>query len=422
MVSIGHKLSMKLWPFSRTESLETRDETVTDEDGVLAALWSGVGSGTVAISGAAALRVPAVAAAVRVISEAAATLDVRIMERGEDGTETEDLAHPIGHLLRGDVNPWCSGFELIRDITADALTKDWGGLAFVNRIGDEVREIVRYQPSMISVEYDSKTGEPRYRIEGAIRPAREILHVRGPFDKSPLSLAATAIGVAQVMETHASQLFKNGARPGGVIQSPKALGDEGVKKMIKAWRLAHDGADKTGKTGILWDGATFQQMMLNSVDSQFLELRKFQILEICRAFRIPPSMLFELDRATWSNSEQMGREFLTYTLEPWLRSLETALGRALLTREERKTRRILLDRDDLTRASLTERATAISSLISAKVINPNEARGWLDLAPYDGGSEFTNPHITTTPPGVQDGQDPPAEDVTEPAKEPGDDA
>lgn len=384
---------MSIWPFSRSDKTETRDANVKDEDGVLAALWSGVEPGSVAISGAAALRVPAVATAVRVISEAAATLDIRIMERREDGTEEEDRNHPVGIMLRGDVNPWSAGFDLIRDLTSDALTRDWGGLAYVNRVRGETREVIRYQPQGISVTYDPWTGEPSYRINGLTVDSRNIIHVRGPFDRSPLSLAAEAIGAAKVMETHASNLFAKGARPGGILKTEKALGDEGVKKMIKSFRAAHDGAANAGKTAILWDGADFQQAMLNSVDSQFLELRKFQIIEIARAFRVPPSMLFELDRATWSNSEQMGREFLTYTLEPWLRALETALGRALLSVEDRKKYRISFDRDDLTRADLTARATAISSLISAKVLNPNEARGWLDLGPYDGGNEFGNPHI-----------------------------
>jgi HK97 family phage portal protein len=379
----------------RPTPVETRDANVADEDGVLHALWSGMASGSVAISGAAALRVPAVAAAVRVISEAAATLQVRVMERREDGTEVEDTSHPVGNLLRGDVNAWTSGFDLVRDLTADALTRDWGGLAFVNRVGGELREVIRYQPSGISVTLDPWTGEPTYRINGSVVSAANIVHVRGAFDRSPLTLAAEAIGAAKVMETHAARLFKNGARPGGVLSTEKNLGDEGVKKMIRAWRAAHDGGENTGKTAILWDGFKFLQMALNSVDSQFLELRKFQIIEIARAFRVPPSMLFELDRATWSNSEQMGREFLTYCLEPWLRAIETALGRALFSREEKGRYRVLLDRDDLTRADLTARATAISSLISAKVINPNEARSWLDLAPYPGGNEFSNPHINT---------------------------
>ncbi|MEW9522382.1 phage portal protein [Agrobacterium radiobacter] len=409
---------MKIWPFSRNENIERRDANLADADGVLSALWSGAASGAVGISGAAALRVPAVANAVRVISEAAATLDVRIMERDENGVETEDKTHPVGLLLRGDVNGWTSGFELIRDLTAGALTNDAGGLAYVNRVGEEIREIIRYQPSAITVQYDPQTGEPTYRVNGNVVPARNIVHVRGPFDKSPLTLAAEAIGAAKVMETHAGNLFKNGAKPGGIIESPKSLGDEGVKKMIKAWRLAHDGAANAGKTGILWDGASFKQMMLNSVDAQFIELRRFQILEICRAFRIPPSMLYELERATWSNSEQMGREFLTYTLEPWLRALEGSLARALLTRKERESFRILLDRDDLTRADLTARATAISSLISAKVLNPNEARSWLDLAPYTGGEEYGNPHINpnaSVSPIRQDGK---PDDETPVAKEP----
>lgn len=405
---------MKIWPFSRTENFERRDTSVADPDGVLDALWSGAASGSVAVSGASALRVTAVANAVRVISEAAATLDVRIMERAEDGTETEDKKHPVGMLLRGDVNPWTSGFELVRDLVAGALTNDFGGLAFVNRVGDEIREIIRYQPAAITVQLDTVTGEPTYRLNGQIIAAKNIVHVRGPFDKSPLTLAAEAIGAARAMESHAANLFKNGARPGGAIETPKALGDEGVKKMIKAWRLAHDGAANTGKTAILWDGAKFNPFTFTSVDSQFLELRKFQILEICRAFRIPPSMLYELDRATWSNSEQMGREFLTYTLEPWLRTIEAALGRALFSREDRTRFRILLDRDDLTRADLTARATAISSLISAKVLNPNEARSWLDLAPYTGGEEYGNPHINPTSPGLDHNGGPVLDDPKEP--------
>lgn len=413
---------MKIWPFSKSAPTEQRDQPLTDPDDILAGLWSGVSTGSIAVSGAEALRVPAVASAVRVISEAAASLDVYVMERKEDGTEERDNDHAILDLLRGDANSWTSGFELIRDLVGDALCRDWGGIAWVNRIGDEVREIIRYQPSAISVTYDPKTGEPSYRLDGALVSSKNIIHVRGAFDKSPLSLAAEAIGAAREMEKHAGNLFKRGARPGGVIETPKALGHQGAKKMIEMWRLMMDGADNAGKSGILWDDAKWRQLTFNSVDSQFLELRKFQISEIARAFRVPPSMLFELDRATWSNSEQMGREFLTYCLEPWLKALEAALGRALLSKEDRKRFRIVFDRDDLTRADLTARATAISSLISAKVLNPNEGRQWLDLAPYEGGSEYGNPHINPNNPGIGHNSGPKLEDPEQPEEEEHEDA
>lgn len=385
---------MRIWPFSRKAPVEQK--SLAEPDGELLAMFTGITPGA-GISAATALTVPAVAAAVRVISEAAATLDIRII-RTEDDADDND--HPVAKLLHGDVNDWTSGYELIRDLVAQALTSDQGGMAWVNRVDGKPAEIIHYRPGVLSVTIE-ETGEPKFMLGGRPIPARDIIHLRGPFSRCPLTLAREAIAAAHVMEAHASRLFKNGARPGGVIEFPKGLGDEGLKKMKAAWRAAHEGAENAGRTAILWDGASFRPLTINSTDAQFLELRKFQILEIARAFRVPPSMLFELDRATWSNSEQMGFEFLTYTLEPWLQALEASLSRALFTPEERASYRILFDRDDLTRASLTERATAISSLISARVLNPNEGRAWIDLAPYAGGDEFANPHINPRTPEIE---------------------
>lgn len=340
-----------------------------------------------------ALTVPAVQCAIRLISEAAASLDVKVMKAGADG-EAEDKDHPVSILLKDQPNEWSSFYDLIRDLVATALTNDKGGLAWVNRVGDDIREIVRYEPAYYTVTYSADgRSEPSFEINNRAIEIGNIIHLRSPFSRSPLSLALDAINVAKLMEKHAGALFKNGARPSGVIEFEKGLGDEGLKKMKAGWKAAHEGADNAGKTAILWDGAKFRAMTLNSTDAQFLELRTFQIVEIARAFRVPPSMLYDLTRATWSNAEQMGREFLVYTLEPWLKSLEGALRRALFTPDERKLYRVVFDRDDLTRADIVQRATAYSSLISARVFNPNEIRGWEGAAPYDGGNEFKNPNI-----------------------------
>ena len=352
-----------------------------------------------------ALSVPAVSSAVRVISEAAASLEPRVM----DGvSEVKD--HPIGKLLRGSVNSYTSGFELVRDLVAQALTHDKGGIAYVNRVVGEIREITVYDTAHVTVTFSGDgRREPSYKINNRDVDAADIIHVRGPFDRSAVSLASDAIATAKSMERHAKKLFENGAKPGGVIEMEKSLGDEGLKKMKAGWKAAHEGADNAGKTAILWDGAKFKSLAMDSTDAQFLENRTFQILEIARAFRVPPSMLFELERVTWSNGEQMGLEFLTYCLEPWLKVLEAALNRALLTDEERGNLRIEFGRDDLTRADLGARATAYSSLISARVLNPNEARAWEGLAPYDGGDEFANPHTGSNQPG--DTSTPPAKEA-----------
>ncbi|MAC79302.1 MAG: phage portal protein [Rhodobacteraceae bacterium] len=346
----------------------------------------------------AALRVPAVGSAIRVISEAVATLDVAVKRIEADGTEVADPGHAVLSLLRDEANDWTDGFSLIRDLVIDALSDDKGGMAYVNRLADgRIAEIVRYRRGGIDVQFDQTTGEPSYKIDARSVPASNIIHLRSPFGKSPLSLACEAIGIEIALDRHAARLFGRGARPSGALKFPKGMGEESVKKARTAWRATHEGDDTSGQTAILYDGTEFEPFTFNSTDSQFLENRKFQILEVARAFRVPPSMLYDHDRATWSNTEQMGREFLSYTLEPWLRATEGALRRAMFPPEERGAYAIRFDRDDLTRADLATRATVINSLISSRTINPNEGRAWLGLAPYDGGNEFANPNISAAP-------------------------
>lgn len=380
---------MRIGPFSL---FEKKAGTLANPDPELLSIF-GIGvPGT--ISRSQALDVPVVNTAIRAISEAAATLDIKVVRVNDDGSKTDQPKHHVANLLQDHVNDWTSGSDFIRDLVVQALTVDAGGIAWINRVDGKPHEIILYQPGKITVTY-AETGEPTYSMgAGQLNPA-DIIHLRSPFSRCPLTMAMRAISVAYHLENHALNLFKKGARPGGIIKFKKNLGDEGLKKMKAGWRAAFSGSDNSGETAVLWDDADFQQLTLNSTDSQFLENRKFQILEICRAFRIPPGMAYELERVTYNNGEQQGQEFLSYSLEPYLSALESCLRRALFTPEERATYRVVFDRDDLTRASLTERATAINSLRASKVLSANEGRDWIGLQPYDGGDVYENTNITT---------------------------
>ncbi|MGB3831210.1 MAG: phage portal protein [Mesorhizobium sp.] len=387
---------MRIGPF---HIFDRKAATLADPDPELFELFTGIPAGSIAVTASAALRVPVVSAAVRTISEAAATLDIMVERKdGEQWIADPDL--PAAKLLRGDVNDWLSGFELVRDLVAQALTNDAGGLAWVGRGDGKPVEIIHYRPGTITVEY-AETGEPTYRRGGTIIPASDVIHLRSAFDKCPVTLAAVAIGVAAEMERHAGNLFKKGARPGGVIQFPVGANlSKPILDRIKAgWRQAHEGGENSGKTAVLYNGGVFNPLTFKSTDAQFLELRRFQIEEIARAFRVPLGLLYEMTRQTWSNMEQATREFLIFSLEPWLRSLESCLSRALIAPDDRATTRIRFDRDDLTRASLTERATAINSLRASEVLSADEGRDWLDLPPRtDGkGGSYENPNITVKP-------------------------
>lgn len=385
-----------MWPFKSKPSVETKGLAEPGDD--LFALFgiTPTSTGNVTVTPDAALRVPAVGSAIRVISEAVATLDVHVKRIEDDGTEVDAPDHPVLPLLRDQANDWTSGFELLRDLVIDALSDDRGGTVYVNRVGEgRIAEMIRYRRGVVDVQFDGTTGEPTYKIDARPVPAANVIHLRSPFGRAPLSLAREAIGTAIALDRHAARLFGRGARPSGALIFDKNMGQEAVRKSREAWRATHEGDDAGGQTAILYDGARFEPFTFNSTDSQFLENRKFQILEIARCFRVPPPMLFDLERATWSNGEQQGREFLSYTLEPWLRATEGALRRALFTDEERAQYVIRFDRDDLTRADLDTRSTVINSLISSQVINPNEGRAWLGLTPRAGGDEFLNPNIQT---------------------------
>lgn len=359
-------------------------------------IFGGARGGTKPLKLGSVLRVPAVNAAIRTLSEAAATLDLHVI-RTQGGKETVDTDHHVAKMLRGDVSEWLSGFELVRDLVIQALTDDKGGRAWVNWYEGKPVEIIHYAPSVIDVDTTRETGQPVYRIEGREESAQNIIHVRSPFGKSPLTLAADAAGFAVTLETFGKTFFENGARPSGVVRVKKSLGLKGLKNFQDWFRAQHASAAKTGMPIVLDEDMEWDSFDLTSADSQYLELRRFQIEEIGRAFNLPVTFLGDLTRATWSNLESKNREFLSYSLEPWLRSLEVALTRALFTPEERETLSVRVDRDDLTRVSLLERTQAAALAKQAELAPTNDLRPWLGLPTSDdpAANILRNPNTTS---------------------------
>jgi HK97 family phage portal protein len=344
--------------------------------------------------------------AVQAIAEAVGQLPLHVYRRGDDGAKERAQDHPAYRILHAEANDWTPASELREQLTRDALLHG-NGIAYVNRVEGRPVELLRLDPEAITITVGTTTGEPVYsttedrngRPVTRIIPRADVLHIRAPSldgiaGSSPVRMAREAIGLALVMEQHAARLFGSGARPSGLLSFKGISTPDALVRAKAAWEAAHGGS-KSGGTAALPADVSWQAITLNSVDAQFLELRAFAVAEIARVFRVPPVFLMDYGRATWGNSEEMGRQFLTYTLMPWIKRWEGECRLKLFSGDERETYFAEFLIDDLLRADFATRMEGYGKAIASRILSPNEARAAENRGPYPGGNVFENPNTTT---------------------------
>lgn len=350
-----------------------------------------------------AMRNSTVFGSVKVISESVAQLPLHLHRRLSDGAKERAADHPLYPLLNDQANEWTSAFEF-RSFMQTALLLHGNAFAFIGRSGGKITELIPIPSPSVTIEINKTTMEPFFKVSTAgggerIYSRDDILHLRAlgtsPYiGLSPIYQMREAIGLALAMEAHAAKLFGSGARPSGVLKYSKTLSDVAYDRLRANFDSAYVGGENSGKTMILEDGMDFDQNQFTSVDLQFLELRRHQVAEIARGFRIPLHMLQELERATHNNAESMGQQFLSLTLLPWLKCWEGAIRRALLSPEERETYYAEFLTDDLARADLAARFDAYAKAVTNGLLSPNEVRAAENRAPYAGGDQFRLPMNT----------------------------
>lgn len=350
-----------------------------------------------------ALNCTAVRAAVQAIAEAVGQLPLVTYKRGEDGAKDRATGHPIYSVLRNRVSEIHSAQWFKEQLTRDALLYG-NGYALINRSGDYV-ELWHLSPAAVTVELDQITWAPVYKVrhgdnrETIYQPS-EIFHLMGPSlngysGASPIQQGKGAIELAMLLEEHGKALFRNRARPDGLFSIDGTLNATAAAANRDGLKTALAGRNNySALVGVGID--KYIPISFTSVDSQFLELRRFSVTEIARLFRVPPHMLFDLERGTWANTSEMGAEFLTYSLRPWLARWENEVAMKLFSEAERDTYFAEFLADDLTRMDIAARADAYGKLIAARVLNPNEARARENLPPYAGGDVFVNPNTTSS--------------------------
>ena len=221
----------------------------------------------------------------------------------------------------------------------------------------------------------------------------DVLHVPGlGFDGlvgySPIAMAKNAIGLSIATEEYGARFFANGATPGGILEFPGTV--KNPESIRESWNKGFSG-NNAHKVAILEEGMKYTPISISPEQAQFLETRKFQIDEIARIFRVPPHMVGDLEKSSFSNIEQQSLEFVKYTLEPWIIRWEQSLNRALLSETEKPDYFVKFNVDGLLRGDYQSRMNGYAIGIQNGFMSPNDVRTLecLDLIPDElGGNKY----------------------------------
>lgn len=317
-----------------------------------------------------AMQMTAVYSCVRILSETLASLPLHVYRYTDKGSE-KAKDHYLYKLLHDEPNPEMTSFVFRETLMTHLLL--WGN-AYAQIIRNGRGEVIGLYPLMpdkIKVDRDDegriiyiyKTVNLKTRNGAVFQENKvileesDVLHIPGlGFDGlvgySPIAMAKNAIGMAIATEEYGASFFSNGATPSGILEHPGIV--KNPEAMRESWAKGFSGGN-AHKVAILEEGMKYTPISISPNEAQFLETRKFQLNEIARIFRIPPHMIGDLDKSSFSNIEQQSLEFVKYTLDPWVNRWEQAIDRKLIKENEKDKYFVKFNVDGLLRGDYQSR-------------------------------------------------------------------
>lgn len=357
-----------------------------------------------AVTERSAMQMTAVYSCVRILAEAVAGLPLHLYRYKEDGGKEKALDHPLYLLLHDEPNPEMSSFVFRETLMTHLLL--WGN-AYAQIIRNGKGEVIALYPLMpnrmvvdrdihgqLYYQYTRSTEEaPTMKGVTVNLPPSDVLHIPGlGFDGlvgySPIAMAKNAIGMAIACEEYGAKFFANGAAPGGVLEHPGTIKDP--QRVRESWQSTFGGSGNSNKIAVLEEGMKYTPIGISPEQAQFLETRKFQINEIARIFRVPPHMVGDLEKSSFSNIEQQSLEFVKYTLEPWLVRWEQSIQRTLFSPEEKKRYFAKFNVEGLLRGDYASRMSGYATARQNRWMSANDIRELenLDRIPTEDGGDL----------------------------------
>ena len=334
----------------------------------------------VSITPETALTYSAVYQAVRCISEAVSSLPLNLYERQPGGGKSKASAHPLYSILHDSPNPEMSSLQWRECSMAHLLL--WGNsyTEIVRDLDGNCVELWPIDPSIVTAKR-TDSGELYYDLNRgkSFITAANMLHISGlSFDgisgMSPISMARQSLGLSLAIEQFGAGYFGRGARPGGVLTFPGQLSPEARQNLRRSFEELHAGGANSHRVALLEAGLKWESIGVPPDDSQFLQSREFQVVEVARWFNIPPHKLRDLNKPSYNSLEMMNIEFLTDTLRPWLVRWEQALNRKIIRPKDRGSYFVEHNVEGVLRGDIASRYQAYSVARNWGWLSVNEIR------------------------------------------------
>lgn len=328
-----------------------------------------------------ALRVASVYACVRVLSETLSALPLNIYRKTEGGREVA-TDHPLQTILHALPNDEMTAMDFRVQIMASLLLQGNSFNEVYRTRGGEIGEIIPLPADKILVDRSKTTGKLVFELHDGERRTinnRRMwriagLGTNGIIGLSPIGLMRESIGIAMATEEHAARMFSNGAKPGGILEHPGKLSGDAQKLLIESWNKAYQGPQNANKVALLQEGMKWHQIGMTAEDAQFIESRKYQRSEIAGIFGVPPHMIADLEKATFSNIEHQSIQFVVFSLLPWMKRIEQSIFRDLLQPGERQSLYAEHNAAGLLRGDSKARSEFYRNLFNVGAININDIR------------------------------------------------
>lgn len=357
----------------------------------------------VAVNEESAMTISAVWNAINIISGALGFLPFNVYRRLPDGGREKAVNHPTHALIHDRPNPYMDAGVFRETLQAHILA--WGnGYAEIERNNNgQARALWPLRPDRTVPELFGKDRNVKVRYRHTkesggtvIIPFEDMFHVRGLGATglqgySVISrFARDSLGAAKAAELYSSRFFKNDATPPMVLKHPGRLGDTAEEHLRKSWQENHSGENRH-KPSILEEGMDIQTLGLSPEDAQLLMTRQFDVIQVARWFDIPPHMIKSLEKATFSNIEQQGLEFVIWTLTKWLTRWEAEVNFKLFGKEDRSVFFSEFVTAALLRGDTKSRFDAYRVAINSGWMARNEVRAIENMNKVDGLDAFWQP-------------------------------